>query len=136
MPYFLKRQNFFARFSGLIAVRYLISLAFAMSVGSLKDYAPTFSVPVGTPLLFLALYSTAYLSSLVAMKRNTVSSRRIWIFSFSLKSDGALYSRTQYKPVGFFWMGYASDFRPQGFSCTPSPPLSLTKEAYFFWAAL
>src|ERR1700722_8347855 len=130
MPYFLKRQNFLARFSGLMAVRYLISFAFAMG------YAPAFSVPVGTPLLFLPLYSTAYLSSLVAMKRNTVSSRRIWIFSFSLKSDSALYSSTQYRPVVFFWMGYASDFRPQGFSCTTSPPFSLTKEAYFFWAAL
>src|SRR5579872_4573064 len=126
IPYFLKRQNFFARFSGLIAVRYFISLAFAM------DYAPTFSVPVGTPLLFLALYSTAYLSSLVAMKRNTDSSRRIWMLSFSLKSDGAVNSRTQYKPVVFFWIGYASDFSPQGLSCTISPPFSFIKAAYFF----
>src|SRR5690606_2751072 len=30
IPYFLKRQNFFLGFSVLIAVRYLISLAFAM----------------------------------------------------------------------------------------------------------
>src|SRR5580658_7835891 len=126
IPYFLKRQNFLARFSGLMAVRYLISFAFAM------DYTAAFSVPVGTPLFFLALYSTAYLSSFVAMKRNTDSSRRIWMLSFSLKSDGAVNSRTQYKPVVFFWIGYASDFSPQGLSCTITPPLSLTRAAYFF----
>src|SRR5687768_1010863 len=30
MPYFLKRQNFFGRFSALMAVRYLISFALAI----------------------------------------------------------------------------------------------------------
>src|SRR6185436_8753102 len=115
MPYFLNRQNFFTLLSLLIAVRYLISF-FAIC------YASTaFSVPVFTPLLFLALYSTAYLSSLVQRCRSTDSSRRSWIFSFSLKSDGAVYSITQYKPVVFFWMGYASDFSPQGFSATIVP---------------
>src|SRR5687767_10794823 len=36
MPYFLKRQNFFGRFSALIAVRYLIS--FALAIVHLRNF--------------------------------------------------------------------------------------------------
>ena len=54
------------------------------------------------------------------------------MFSFSLKSDGALYSRTQYKPVVFFWIGYASDFSPQGFSCTIVAAILFNEGSVFF----